>query len=117
MEHYYGDSIRKLFIFAALIIVVGLPFVYGYLGLPITLSLVAALALVIFAALTSPNHKWVIEINAIVSAVALLIFEAYAIRFYNLQQPFLFVTNEILALLFLVALYYSVKTWRGRFNR
>ena len=112
-EHYYGDLVRKFFLAAAGIMVIGLPFILPFLPWPPLYSIFAIIVLGVLAGLTSPTQSWVIAINTLVSIIAFLIFESYAIRFYNLNESYFFVMNQLLALIFLASTYYSTKTWRG----
>ncbi len=112
-EHYYGDLVRKFFLTAAGIMVIGLPFILPFLPWPTLYSIVAIIVLGVLAGLTSPRQTWVIAVNTGVSIIAFLMFESYAIRFYNLNESYFFVMNQLLALIFLASTYYSTKTWRG----
>lgn len=111
--HYYGDLIRKLFMVGAAVMVVGLPFVGSYISMPTFVSVLAILVLGILAGLTNPRHVWVTVVNTIISVIAFVLFEIYAIKFYYANQAYFFVVNQGLSLLFLAATYYSTKTWRG----
>ena len=112
-EHYYGDLVRKLFMIGGVVMVVGLPFIGSFITLPIFASILGILLLGVLAGLTSPVRRWVTVINLIVSVLAFVTFEGYAIKFFYDRQTFFFVINEGLSLLFLAAIYYSTKTWRG----
>jgi hypothetical protein len=111
--HYYGDLIRKLFMIGAAVMVVGLPFIGSYISMPTFISVLAILVLGILAGITNPRHHWVMVANTVISVVAFVIFEIYAIKFYYANQAYFFVVNQGLSLLFLAATYYSTKTWRG----
>lgn len=112
-QHYYGDLIRKFFMTAAVIMVIGLPFIGTYIPMPTFVSVLAILVLGILAGFMSPAHKWLMVINSIVSGLAFVVFESYSIKFYYSNQAIFFVVNQGLALLFLAALYYSTKSWRA----
>jgi hypothetical protein len=112
MNHYYGDLVRKLFIVAAVFMVVTLPiFYFTDIHEPLAFSLGAIVILGVAAGLTSPGILLSVAINLCISIVGFFFFEYYAVR-ASLYSPFFF-TNQILALLFLIALYYSIKTLRG----
>jgi len=49
--HYYGDSVRNLFIFGGLIMLVSYPFFSSFIKAPIAFSIIGCIALVVFAGL------------------------------------------------------------------
>ena len=117
--HYYGDNVRKLFILGAIIIMLSLPFFSDLLPVPVFVSIASILTLGFAAGLTNPTQMWVVIVNTIISASALVIFEYYAVANYlsDSIRYVLSLINQILAIVFLIALYYSVKTLRGMFLR
>ena len=117
--HYYGDLVRALFLLAAIVMLVTLPFVAYLLPVQFFTSIVVILFLSIFAALTNPKQKWTAILNNIVSIVGFLIMEYYAIiSFYQYSvASLLFWTNQILSIIFLLSLYYGTKTLRGMLQR
>lgn len=120
IEHYYGDIVRNIFIVAGIIMVVMLPFFSSLIKVPITLSIVAILALAIFAGFLNPKQLWIIVSNSIISIVACAVFEYYAVTSYLNLDPSVslnvrfFWVNQFLAILFFVAIYLSVKSFRGK---
>lgn len=70
-----------------------------------------------FAGLQSPNKPWVTRINTVVATVGSALFQYKAISYYIASTPFtiswlFFTVNQVLAILFFIALYYSSKTMR-----
>lgn len=118
-RHYYGDVVRFLFIVAAIIMLVTLPFLNRNLPIPLFGSILAILAFGTFAGFTNPVQKNTAIINACVSIVALIIFEYYAAQTYFefSYGNLMFIVNQILAIIFLFALYYSTKTLRAMLVR
>ena len=118
-SHYYGDTLRILFVTGGLIMLISYPFFSSLIHAPLSLSILACLALVIFGGLINPKQKWVIFLSAIVPIVAFLFFEYYAVYTYQNLAPTIelhvafFWTNQILALIFFFATYLSIKTLRG----
>lgn len=114
-QHYYGDTVRRLFIFAAVVMLVGLPFFADRLSAPLVLVLFAILLVALFAGLTNPRQQWVAVLNIGISLIVLIVFEYYAIMFYAEGGSFqlLFWIVQVLAVSFLFALYFSVKMLRG----
>lgn len=113
--HYYGDMVRSLFMLAAVVMIVTLPFVNEQLPVSLPVSILAILFLGISAAITNPLQLWSIITNATISIVAFSIFEYYSVSAYFQYSIFslLFWTNQVLAIIFIFSTYYSIKTLRG----
>ncbi len=118
--HYYGDRIRGLFMFTGVLMTITLPFFSSIIKLPITISLVAMLALAVLGGFLNPVQKSIIIIDTIVSVLAFLAFEYYAVTTYMNTDPsvslnvYFYWLNQIFALLFFLAVYLSIKTLRGK---
>lgn len=117
MSHYYGGQVRVLFLVAGLVQLLALPYVEEIISIPILVSTVAILLIVFFAGLTNPKQKWVALLNLIASVAGLLVFEYFAVITFDTSGvvSFFFWINQVLALLFFFALYYSSKTLRGMY--
>ena len=113
--HYYGDIIRKLFFTSAFIMLLFMPFFNSYIPVTIQQGLFIVLALSIFSGLTNPKLLWVAVINIVIAASGVFIFGYYAVDSYLLYTitNIYFWVNQILAILFLLSLYFSIKTVRG----
>lgn len=114
--HYYGDTIRAIYVVAGAFMILAFPYFSSILGLPILIPLIVILVLGIFGGLVSPEQAWVMRSYAIISVLGLIVFEYYAVATYNgyvHAGEFFFWGNQILALCFFVATYLSVKTIRG----
>ncbi|MBI4085473.1 MAG: hypothetical protein HY432_03160 [Candidatus Liptonbacteria bacterium] len=117
--HYYGDNVRKIFFAIAVITLITLPFFKDFIRTPVSNYIVAMIFLGLVAGFTNPEHRWVALLNVVISIYGILFFELEAISafgFYE-QQIWYFWTNQLLAFLFLTALYYSAKTERGKWFR
>lgn len=113
--HYYGDIVRILFVTAGLIMLITLPFFGNLIPVPYFASIIIILTIAILAGLTNPVQKWIAMIDTGVSVVAFVGFEYYAIQAFSQKSDFLFFSiNQVLAIIFFVALYYSTKTLRGK---
>lgn len=115
--HYYGDIVRKLFLLASIIMIVTVPFFTELIGISFIISIIAIMLIAFFAGLQSPNKNWVTRINTIVAAAGYGLFQYKAISYYIASTPFtiswlFFTVNQVLAVLFFIALYYSSKTMR-----
>ena len=118
MDHYYGDTTRRLLLGAGMVMIITLPFFSALLPFPIMISSVGVLIIGFVAGMTSPRQHWVIVLDLLVSVAGLTLFQYYAVNAYYLQPQtqltsLFFWTNELLALMFFFALYYSSKTVRG----
>lgn len=117
--HYYGDSVRVLFIIGGLIMLVSYPFFSSFIKAPVAFSIIGVVALVIFAGLMNPRQKWMMVINTIISVAAFAVFEYAAVYTYLNLSPTqgihvaFFWANQALSLLFFFAAYLSTKTFRG----
>jgi len=111
--HYYGDLVRKLFLAGGVIMIFGLPFMKNLFNLPIYIPLTAILVLAYLAGLTSPRQHLVTWFNLAVATIAFVVFEIYAVRLFKSSDAFWFVANQLEALIFLTALYFSTKTLRA----
>lgn len=116
-RHYYGDAVRFLFMLAAIIMLVTLPFLSGKLPVPIYVSILVILLIGILAGITNPLQKWISVLNAVIAVGASSIFEYYAVKSLVAYQvtTLYFITNQVLAFVFLFALYYSIKTLRAMY--
>lgn len=114
ISHYYGDVVRKLFILAAVVMIGGLPFFINQIDQPLPVALVAIILIGAAAGLTSPRHSWTAVMNVIVAVSGVVIFERYAVDWhssYGVADNFFWI-NQLLAVIFLFALYFSLKTLR-----
>lgn len=114
--HYYGDIVRRLFFVAGLVLVVTIPVDHELLNFYLIFGIALILVLVIVAGFTSPLHKWAIATDVVVSATSFLFFEYVSIaRFTELDSSIdgVFLFRQILALIFVFALYFATKTLRG----
>ena len=83
IKHYYGDTVRRLFILAALVMVATLPFFTRQIPEPLIISLLAILITGAAAGLTSPRHSWTAITNVILAAGGVLVFEYHAGSWYE----------------------------------
>lgn len=113
--HYYGDAVRALFVVGALLMLLTLPIFSAATPLPAPVSLIAIAVLGLAAGFTSPTQRWTAPVNLAIALTAVLGFGYHAVRSYAERTPAdpYFWINQVLALVFLVALYYSAKTVRG----
>lgn len=117
--HYYGDLVRFLFLLGAVVMLLTLPILNNLLPVSTFVSIFIILALALFAGFTNPRLKSTAIINTGVAIAGFVVFEYYAVSAYVTFGKFtlFFTTNQILAIIFLIASYYSVKTIRGMLLR
>lgn len=111
VPHYYGDTVRMLFIIAGIAILLTLPMLKAEVPVSIPLSLLFVLVVDIAAGLTGPRHRSVMAINAVIALCGVVIFEYAAVNLSELWGAF-FWANQFLAVIFFIALYYSAKSLR-----
>lgn len=118
MAHYYGDIVRRFFLAAGLVLLVAILRDREFLSFYLFVGVFTVLALTVLAGLTNPCTRGVIIADGIVSGTMFLLFEYLALSAYVETQNFLdeiFFLRQLLAVIFLVALYFGTKTYRGLF--
>lgn len=113
--HYHGDETRALFIISAIVLIVAQS-TGADLPLSTTGAVVSAILLVIAAGITNPAQYGIHWLNASIAIVGTFIFGITAVDRYRAEISFLepsFIYVEALAILSLVALYFTTRTIRG----
>ncbi len=115
IPHYHGDEVKVLFLVGALITIFAQS-TGADLPLSTGAAVLAAALLVIAAGITNPNQIWIHWVNAFFAFVGTLLFGRYAITHFregsNIIDPS-FIYVEALALISLIALYFTTRTIRG----
>lgn len=111
--HYYGDMVRKIFLICGLVILITLPFLKSNISSPTFYSVVVILVLTFLAGMTNPRLRVVIVGDVVVSLISFCVFAFEAITKFTDLVDLLFITNLTLAILFLFAFYWSVKSLRN----
>lgn len=117
--HYHGVAVRILFIAAALVLLIAAS-TGATLPLSDTMAVLTAIALMIAAGITNPEQTWIHWINGGIAMIESVLFALGAIGYYRISRSIFdptFLFTEILAVIFLLALYFSTKTVRGIFLR
>lgn len=116
LEHYYGDIARYLFLTAAVLMVIGLPLFQNFIQFPTLVSVIAITILVIAAGLTNPQQLTSATANFIISIIGFITFAYHAVTAVNntVADDKYLLTNVLLAIIFLFALYFSMKTLRAK---
>jgi hypothetical protein len=115
VSHYYGNYVRQAMLTAAVLMLVGAPFYAnpGTLSSELPFIITAAVVVVALAALTNPKSRFIIMLSSVISGVGLILYEWWALNDYAIISSFAFVIRELIAVLFLVAMYFSLKTLRA----
>lgn len=113
IPHYYGDPVRQLFLAAAALSVIAAPFFPNILPFNTAQNVLFIVILVVAAALTNPRKRWTAFVDATIAAYGVIVTESIAIEEFGSSSWPLFFARELLAIAFLFALYYSVKTIRA----
>ncbi len=113
--HYYGNLIRKNFFFAGFVIMMAALLDSELRSFYLFVGLFGVVGVTVLAGLTSPRKRAVMLTDVLVSAFMFLVFEYFAIAAYARYENFsdsVFLLRQLIAVVFLVALYYSTKTMR-----
>lgn len=92
---------------------VALPFLQSSFSISVLAAIFAILAIGFFAGVLSPAHRMFMLLDTLIAAFAFIVFEYYAVIAYNEPDSLFFAVNQVLALNFFTAFYYSTKTLRG----
>ena len=113
IPHYHGDVLRQLFIAAVILMLVGAPFYANALQIQLPFLIIGALVLAGLAALANPHKKWIFVVSAIAAGAGFVIYELWALQQYAGSSWVQFILREVIALVFLIAFYFSMKTVRA----
>lgn len=112
VAHYYGDIVRALFVAAAIMAGVAIPF-SGELTTGAIIGAPAIVILLVLAGLTNPHGKTIVTLDAVVSAAGVVFTQLLALSAYSQEYFPLFAFLEAISIVFMAALYFSVKTLRA----
>lgn len=113
--HYYGDLIRKQLFFAAFVIMLAALIDEELRNFYLFVGLFGVVGFTILAGLTSPQKRSIMFTDVLVSAFMFLIFEYFAISAFTQYNDFsdpIFFFRQLIAVVYLITLYYSTKTLR-----
>lgn len=116
VRHYYGDTVRKLFLVGAIVMLAYLPRERNLLPGIMNLIVLGALAVTFLAGFTNPRQRVVIAFDTAIAALACILFEYFAITLYTTEHnifDLVFLARQGLAIDFLIAFYFSSKTIRA----
>jgi hypothetical protein len=104
---------RRLFVGAAAVLLFAVPVIGEPIPWGTGFQIASGLVLVALAGLTAPHSSLIIIVDTIFSGAAVFMLESAAISFYRIDSIALFFVREVLAVMFLFALYAGVKTIRA----
>jgi hypothetical protein len=113
IPHYYGDIVRVLFVIIAIMSAFSIPVFGDLVPIGTFTQVVGIVMLVLLAGLTNPHSTTVLWADTIIAAAGVILLENAAISYYSIDAIAIFLVREILVLLLLIALYYSLKTVRA----
>lgn len=113
IPHYYGDYVRSVFVLTAGAMLILAPFLADKFTGILPFQIGGALTLACLAGLTNPRKPWVLLADALAAAVGILVFEFLALIAFGESAIFIFMFLEGLVLMFLIGLYFSIKTYRA----
>ena len=113
VPHYYGDSVRQLLLGAAALMIVASPLYSDTLRVQFPPIIIGALIAAAFAALINPRDRWVVLGSAVVSGIGLAVYAMWGMAGYDTVNPVAFVLRLAVAVVFLFAFYFSMKTLRA----
>ncbi|OGG65726.1 hypothetical protein A3D71_04240 [Candidatus Kaiserbacteria bacterium RIFCSPHIGHO2_02_FULL_55_20] len=113
VPHYYGNTVRQLFLANAALILIGAPFYADTLSAELPFEIIGALVLAGLAALVNPHNRSFIFANAVAAGIGLLFYETWALSNYEVSTWAQFIWRELIAVIFLTAFYFSMKTVRA----
>ena len=113
IPHYYGDSVRQLLIGASALMMISSPLYSDVLRVQFPFIIIGALLAASFAALMNPKDRWVVLGSAIISGVGVVAYAMWGMFGYDTINPVAFMLRLVIAVLFLFAFYFSMKTLRA----
>ena len=113
VPHYYGDAVRMLLLGAAALMLVTSPLYGDNLQIEFPFIIVGALVAACFAALTNPRSSWVSIGSAVLSGAGTIIYATWGIFEYDTLNPIALMLLLVIAVFFLFAFYFSMKTVRA----
>jgi hypothetical protein len=112
VSHYYGDIVRSLFLGAAIMTGLAIPFTPNIQS-SVLLGAPAIVALLVLAGLTHPHGKIVLIFDVAAAALGVVATQLLAIGVYQEGWLPLAVFIEVLSIVFMAALYFGIKTLRA----
>lgn len=113
IPHYWGTVARQLMLAGAALMLVASPLYGSDLRAEFPYEVLGALLAVGFAALTNPRTLWVSIGDTIICGSGAAFYAIWGISEYTSIEPLAFVLRLAIAVIFLFAFYFSMKTVRA----
>jgi|SRR3989338_4598200 len=113
VRHYHGDIVRNLFLIGGVVILISLPFFRNLLPIGAWFLTTFVVLLGLGAAILNPFQRWIVVSNTVIAAIGVILFEYTAVVWYEYDSFILSALRQLLAIIFLFALYFSGKTLRA----
>jgi hypothetical protein len=113
IAHYYGDYVRQIFMGSAAMMLVFSPFLSRDFPAALPFEIGGALIIAVLGALTNPARQISMIANAVAAGVGVIVYELLALNAFYAGAMIAFIEREALAIAFLFALYFSLKTFRN----
>ncbi|HUY05572.1 MAG TPA: hypothetical protein VMV62_02580 [Candidatus Paceibacterota bacterium] len=119
VPHYHGDEVRMIFFVSAIILIVAQS-TGAELPLSTSGAVISAVILVIAAGVTNPSQSSIHWLDALLAVIGTVLFGTTAVEHYRAGMSVFdasFAYTEALAILSLIALYFTTRTIRGTIQR
>jgi len=113
IPHYYGTYVRQLSLCGAALMLMTSPLYAEALRTEIPFEIVAAIIIVGLAAYTNPLKRWIFVADAVFAGSITLVYAYWALYEYQSSSLLAFVLRIAIAIIFLFAFYFSIKTLRS----
>jgi hypothetical protein len=113
IRHYYGDSVRTMFVISAIVYAISIPLFGSLLPIDVYAGVGVVLLLVFLAGITNPHSKILMFANVAVAGIGAYLMQTAAISFFDTDSSILFFLRQLVALLLLFAFYQSIKSVRN----
>lgn len=113
IRHYYGDSLRLMFLISAIVYAVSMSLFGNLLPVDMYAGVGIVILLVLLAGITNPHSQALMFVNVVVAGVGAYLMQTAAISFFNIDSSILFILRQLVAVLLLIAFYHSVRTVRN----
>ena len=117
IPHYYGDYVRQIFMMNAAVMLVLSPFFARALPSALFFEIGGAILIAVLGALTNHTRKISMLANAIVAGIGVVTYELLALAAFASEATIAFMAREVVAVAFLFALYFSLKTLRNMYHQ
>ena len=113
IPHYYGDYVRQIFMLCGAAMLIFSPFLAASIPGALPFEIGGAILVAILGALTNPARQLSMLADAVVACIGVITYELLALNAFYAGTLVAFVEREALAIGFLFAMYFSVKTLRN----